>query len=121
MWSEQYRIEEKLFSLIDDEDKDSGNVSSDDLPVVSVMPAMTLHEVDDMDEDTSSYHGSFSHQDSQTDVRDRFPHQLTPSNRMRTEPREFEEIKLNNRSAAEAKHRKHMSHVYKRFTSTEFS
>ena len=39
------------------------DVSSDDLPVVSVMPAMTLHEVEDMDEESSSYHAFSSEND----------------------------------------------------------
>ena len=57
----------RIYSLIDDTVKFEEDLSSDDLPVVSVMPAMTLHEVLDQNEDTSSYSATFSGRDSNKD------------------------------------------------------
>ena len=72
------------------------DVSSDDLPVISVMPVMTLQEIEDMDEDDdSSYEDSMSDRDSSNDVRDPFPRNNSPSYRLRTSPRLFEDIKTN--------------------------
>ena len=57
------------------------------------MPVMTLHEVEDMDEDDSSHDVALSGRSSPNNARNPFPRANSPTYRLKTCPRALEEIK----------------------------